>query len=69
MTCAHVPRQVSDGKLTVTGFSHFWEGYGTCHTVAQVKFAPADKVFAGATYTQVRRTPSWPRSWANFSRL
>jgi hypothetical protein len=61
--------QVSDGKLTVTGFSHYFQDYGTCHTLAQVKFAPADKVFAGATYTQVRKTPSWPRSWGNLSLL
>ena len=32
---------VTDGKLTITGYSHFFEGYGSCHSIAKVGFRPS----------------------------
>ena len=40
--------------------------YGTLSHLASTIMANGS---AGSIYTKVRKTPSWPRSWANFSLL
>jgi hypothetical protein len=32
---------VDDGQLTITGYSHFYGDYGSCHSIAKVGFRPS----------------------------
>jgi hypothetical protein len=32
---------VTDGKLTATGYSHYFNDYGSCHSIAEVGFKPS----------------------------
>jgi hypothetical protein len=51
-----------DGSISKSEFVKYCEGKGISEDDVETKFGTKPR-----PTSQVRKTPSWPRSWANFS--